>query len=56
MMARTITDLKDGMHMQTLNMPNSLWVAESRPDGQMSQKSWNVEVFVQVVQEMVGYF
>lgn len=54
MMARTITGLQDGMHMQTLNMPNSLWVGESRPDGQSGQKSWNVEVFVQVVQEMVS--
>lgn len=53
MMAKTISGLQDGLHMQTLNMPNSLWVAEQRPDGQSTQQSWNVEVFVQVVQEMV---
>ena len=57
MMARTITGLQDGLHMQTLNMPNSLWVSESRPDGQQQhnqQQSWNVDVFVQVVQELVS--
>jgi len=54
MMARTTAGLQDGMHMQTLNMPNSLWVAEQRPDSQVNQPSWNVDVFVQVVQEMVG--
>lgn len=54
MMAKTIVGLQDGLHMQTLNMPNSLWIAENRPDGQMSQQCWNVDVLVQVVQELVS--
>ena len=54
MMARTITGLQDGLHMQTLNMPNSLWVAEQRPEGPSNQQTWNVEIFVQVVQELVS--
>lgn len=54
MMAKTVQGLQDGIHMQTLNMPNSLWVSEQRPDAQSNQKSWNVEIFVQVVQELVS--
>ena len=54
MMARTITGLQDGLHMQTLNMPNSLWVAEQRPEGPSNQQTRNVEIFVQVVQELVS--
>jgi len=54
MMSKTVTGLQDGLHMQTLNMPNSLWVTESRPEGQPTQQTWNVDVFVQVVQEMVS--
>lgn len=53
MMARTITGLQDDMHLQTLNMPNSLWVAEQRPDGLSTQQAWNVDIFVQVIQELV---
>lgn len=53
-MAKTVSGLPDGLHVQTLHMPNTLWIGENRPEGQSVHISWNVDIFVQVVQEMVS--
>lgn len=50
MMARTPSNLEEGIQVQTLNMPTNVWNSKDLVEPGVT--TWNVDVFVQVVQEL----